>query len=525
MRHRTETLVVGATAELPEEADIPQSPSASKAWSHGGQIDFTRLDVSLRVLFATTFALFIALQLPWYTFHIDRPHGPATGSASAMAAGGWRYLIWTLVLLTLVFLFLESVTSWKRPGWLKRYEILLGVAVVDLVLVLVAGLAVKGVPPHPRGLPVPDGALQTSFGAWIALILAITALAAAIAGRDESGAIRVAELRVHVAGLRLQSPLTGVRSPFVRTPREGVGATAGAAAVVETPAGAPPSDGSVTAWAPAEQVVEPAASEAVEAAVPAGTADGSVAGEPVFEGAPADAAGQTVEKQTASEKVKALLGQAGPRFGTAWQGFRRVFGLDHERDDEAPLPAEEEAPVGAVGEHPGYDPGTEYAPEQAWDPNAYAATEEWSGEYAPEWQAEEYPPADGDYTQAWQAPEEAGAYETVAEHSEYSPVEGVEYYGEPYQQQPDEAYEYQAEPDQPVQPEQADYYQAGEQAAHDGEEQPAEPGHYPDIAAADAGAEHVPAAEADETPAGEVAAGEGSERPWEPPSPPPAPSL
>jgi hypothetical protein len=262
IRHRNEPLVVGATAEATEDVEIPQSPSASKAWSHSGRIDFSRLDSSLQVLFGATLVLFFALLLPWYTFRVVGPRGGiATGSASAMEVGGWRYLIWSLVLLTIVFLFLESVTSFKRPSWLKRYEVLLGVTIADVVLVLVAALATRSAPPHPQGLPVPDAALQTSVGAWIALAAAVAALGAAIAGTGDHG-------RLRVGGLRVQSPVTGLRSPFVRS-APGVASGTGAVVAGTAIAGAIGAPFDTAVEAPVEPRVVTPGEAAIEAPVEA----------------------------------------------------------------------------------------------------------------------------------------------------------------------------------------------------------------------------------------------------------------
>lgn len=158
--------------------EVPAGP-ARAGWQPVGRVDLARLPATSLAQGAGALLLFLSLQLPWYTVST----AAATGSASAMVAGGWRWLIWLLSLGTVVYLFLRSVTTWRDPPWLsegsRRSQVLAGVAGLNFVLVLIAAFASKAKPPSivplPRGIGV-----GTAIGAYLAVILAIAVLVAAV---------------------------------------------------------------------------------------------------------------------------------------------------------------------------------------------------------------------------------------------------------------------------------------------------------------------------------------------------------
>lgn len=403
MRRRSEPLVVVAT----DENDIPQSPSASKAWGHSGSIDFTRLDVPLRVSAGATLALFIALQLPWYTFAVPSAKGVSHGSASAMVAGGWRYVIWGLALATLGVLFLESVTSFKRPSWLPRYEVLMGVAVVNLVLVLIAGVATSAVPPHYHGT-VPSHDLGTSFGVWVALSAAAVAVAAAIAGRNDDGVARL-------AGLRVQSPVIGLRSPVIwqRAP---------SAASAEVPSYS--HDSYDPGVLEAQPVAAPDVPDYPVDALVTATSDDTWASADtgdVWDEQPAPEAAYDHEPV---EAVEAAGPGRAARLGAKWRStlgsVRDRLGLAHAQQpptsevssyDEqvAYYPAEEAAPV--AGTEWAGDQGAGAAEYEVADAGVEGAPAEvaWPGEWSETWSAEQ--PVEGESAEVWEQP----AYEYAPE--------------------------------------------------------------------------------------------------------------
>jgi hypothetical protein len=423
MRHRTEPLVVEAT----DANEIPQSPSLAKAWNHSGRIDFRRLDASLLVLGGATLLLFVALQLPWYTFSVPGRRTPTTGSASAMIAGGWRYVIWAFALATLLLLFLESVTTWKRPSWLRRYEVLLTVAVVDLALVIVAGLVSKGVPPHHAVTVVRSGAIDTAIGAWVALGAAAVAVGAATAGLADNGVARLAGVRVRLPVTGVRSPITGVRSPIIRERPAGEGAPLAAEASVGVSVGVPVEEPAAPV---PEAFVEPVAEPVAEAfAEPAADAFVEPAVEPVVESAvepvvePAAAfeqheypeywaGAQGAEPEALAESPRAEtrsagaggFGAVGARLKSAFGGLRHRFAVSGHEAGEAP----------ADGEPAEYGEPAQYG-ETAESADHSETPAIWSGEYAP---AEEYVPV-GEYVAP--AEEYVPPDEYVAPAEEYVP--------------------------------------------------------------------------------------------------------
>jgi hypothetical protein len=441
MRHRSEPLVVEAT----DANEIPQSPSMAKAWNHSGRLDFRRLDPSLLVLGAATLLLFVALQLPWYTFSVPGRKTPTTGSASAMIAGGWRYVIWAFAIATILLLFLESVTTWKRPSWLRRYEVLLTVAVVDLVLVIVAGLVSKGVPPHHAVTVVRSGAIDTAIGAWVALGAAAVAVGAATAGRADNGVARLAGVRVRFPVTGVRSPVTGVRSPIIRARPAGEGAPVAAEACVDVPV-----EGSVApaAEALAEPTVEPVAEVFVEPALevfvepalevfvePAPEAAAETFVEPAADAFVEPAFEAFVEpayEPVEAPEVEPIEPVVAPEAALEQHEYPEYWAGDEGAEPEAlaqPSSAETRTPgsggIGAVGARlksvfgglrhrlgvSGHEAGEAPADgEPAESADHYDTPATWSGEYAP---AEEYVPA-GEYVAPAEAPADV-AQEAPAE--------------------------------------------------------------------------------------------------------------
>lgn len=152
---------------------------ARAGWQPTGRVDLARLPQTSLAQGAGALLLFLSLQLPWYTFSTTG----ATGSASAMVAGGWRWLIWLISLGTVVYFFLTSVTTWRDPPWLseggRRSQVLAGVAGLNFVLVLIAAFASKATPPSVVPLPHGTG-VGTAVGAYLAIILALAVLVAAV---------------------------------------------------------------------------------------------------------------------------------------------------------------------------------------------------------------------------------------------------------------------------------------------------------------------------------------------------------
>jgi hypothetical protein len=144
-----------------------------------GRIDFARLNVATRVIGVASLVLFLALEMPWYTTAPAAMTGGLSGSANAMIAGGWRWLLWLGCLSVVCYVFLEAVTTFRAPKWLRREETLIAVTGLNLVLVLV-GILVDAPLPPLGGRAAAGQSVGTSWGAWISLAAAAAALAASL---------------------------------------------------------------------------------------------------------------------------------------------------------------------------------------------------------------------------------------------------------------------------------------------------------------------------------------------------------
>jgi hypothetical protein len=147
------------------------------AWHPVGRIDLARLSPTAKAQAVLAFLLFLSLQLPWYTSSASG----VSGSASAMVAGGWRWLIWLLSLATAVYVALGAVTSWHEPAFMvrRRLQVLIGVGALDVLLVLIAAFGTKAHPPSV--LPFSSAAaVGTGVGAVLGLLLALGVLAVAV---------------------------------------------------------------------------------------------------------------------------------------------------------------------------------------------------------------------------------------------------------------------------------------------------------------------------------------------------------
>lgn len=167
--------MIGDGSSRPPARLRPSTP-----WEPTGRVDFALLSTPLRVVGAASFVLFLALEMPWYTIGAKFGTAALSGSANAMVAGGWRWVLWVVALALVVYVFLQSVTSWQDPVWLRRERVIIGAAGLDLLLVLLAMFVDKPRPPLSSLVAAAGGAVHTGWGAWLALVASIIALAAAV---------------------------------------------------------------------------------------------------------------------------------------------------------------------------------------------------------------------------------------------------------------------------------------------------------------------------------------------------------
>jgi len=185
---RTEERTEGGASSRSRSRPRRRSRARSDAhepWAPLGRIDFSRLDVTTRVIGGASLVLFLALEMTWYTTAPTSRTAGFTGSASAMIAGGWRWLLWVGCLSIVGYVFLESVTSFQPPKWLRREETLAAVTGLNLVLVLIGALVDTPLPPLGGARTAAGQSVGTSWGAWIALTAALAASAASLLALKE----------------------------------------------------------------------------------------------------------------------------------------------------------------------------------------------------------------------------------------------------------------------------------------------------------------------------------------------------
>ncbi len=154
-------------------------PRLDSAWAPSGSFDVRRLDLVTRLLGVSSLALFLALELPWYTTaHVSSTLG-VSGSANAMVAGGWRFLIWIISLATVLLVTLEATTAWRPPPWFRREQVLLAATGANLLLVLVACFVARQMPPLGRSAAAAGQTVSMGAGAWLGLLFAVGAAASA----------------------------------------------------------------------------------------------------------------------------------------------------------------------------------------------------------------------------------------------------------------------------------------------------------------------------------------------------------
>ena len=128
-------------------------------------IDLRRLPVTDLVSGISSIVVFVSLFLPWYGFTIDLPAGADTHTYSALSsiAGGFRFLILVLSVLTVGYLLAKSMWRSEPRLPLPEWQILGGLTGLQLLLVVIAFLA------SPAGFSTGEA------GAGLGLIAAVVA--------------------------------------------------------------------------------------------------------------------------------------------------------------------------------------------------------------------------------------------------------------------------------------------------------------------------------------------------------------
>ncbi len=128
-------------------------------------IDLRRLAVTDLVSGISSIVVLVSLFLPWYSFTIDLPAGSDTHTYGALSsiAGGFRFLILVLSVLTVGYLLAKSMWRSEPRLPLPEWQILVGLTGLQLLLVVIAFLA------SPAGLSTGEA------GAGLGLIAAVVA--------------------------------------------------------------------------------------------------------------------------------------------------------------------------------------------------------------------------------------------------------------------------------------------------------------------------------------------------------------
>ncbi len=175
---------VGCGASIPEgtrfcpSCGADQAPVSSARVASGRvtatpEIDLRRLSVTDLVAGISSIVVLVSLFLPWYSFTIDLPTGPETHTYGALSslAGGFRFLILVLSVLTVGLLLAKTMWRSEPRLPLPQWQVLVGLTGLQLLLVVIAFLAA------PAGLSTGEA------GAGLGLIASVVATVGAGQGR------------------------------------------------------------------------------------------------------------------------------------------------------------------------------------------------------------------------------------------------------------------------------------------------------------------------------------------------------
>jgi hypothetical protein len=171
----------GASPGLPGDAATVRRPAPAPAF----RFDAARWTLADRVAGGATLVLFISLFLPWFSVSAGFGNFTASGSADALTAHGYLYLVLLLALGMIGYLIARAALR-DLPDLPVAHDQLLAVAAgVNLLLVLIAVIVKPG-----GGSSLVK--VSWSFGAFVGLIAAIAAFAplarAALRARPGRGA-------------------------------------------------------------------------------------------------------------------------------------------------------------------------------------------------------------------------------------------------------------------------------------------------------------------------------------------------
>jgi MFS family permease len=174
-------------------------------------VDFRRLGTGDIIAGIGTLLVFISVFLPWYTV------GGFSGSLTD--AGGWRILILILAIITLLYLFIRTLSLQNVRLPIAHWQLLTGLVGLQFLLTLLAFLVKPG-----GGDVLGDNfSVGWGWGAFVGLIVALVALAGGVLRKNEPENIVPGAPRARVSSLMPTSLTTATTAAQPVAPQAGTG--------------------------------------------------------------------------------------------------------------------------------------------------------------------------------------------------------------------------------------------------------------------------------------------------------------
>jgi hypothetical protein len=139
-----------------------------------GSLD--RLSLTEKIIGGATLVLLVALFLPWYALNAS---GPVIESSGA-ATHGYLWIAFAICLAVLASLVVDRGTERLHLRLPAERQFTIGMTGINLVLVLLAFLSKPSVVALPQGNSALSISPDWAYGAFVALIAAVVAVAAAV---------------------------------------------------------------------------------------------------------------------------------------------------------------------------------------------------------------------------------------------------------------------------------------------------------------------------------------------------------
>jgi hypothetical protein len=132
----------GCGAVIPTAAEAATLTQAGPAMAF--RFDAARWTMADRIAGGATLVLFISLFLPWFSVSAGFGNFTASSSADALTAHGYLYLVLLLALAMLGYLIVYAGLDNMPALPLRHEQILAAAATVNLLLVLIGMLVMRG---------------------------------------------------------------------------------------------------------------------------------------------------------------------------------------------------------------------------------------------------------------------------------------------------------------------------------------------------------------------------------------------